>query len=234
MVLGAAPVQTLRVGAVATDGILSIPMRPRNRLLLVGGLALVAAGSLFAWRTRPPRPALPPPAAPVAARPEARVAPPAAAPAPAVPVEDVEARAQEAADVRAADPVWLDAEGEPTRELVLASLRDAVERHIPSHKLSSDEYARLADAVMRMRETQAGLRSLPLDEEHAEQLRALREQLADAAAEFEYVLDMSPAEFSARAQPGLGVTPPDDAEDTPSAPAREDAPPVYLDDLPRP
>jgi hypothetical protein len=122
----------------------------------------------------------------------------------------------------------VDDAGEPTRELVLASLRAAIETHLPGHKLTDVEYEQLADAILEMRAARQRLRGVPLDAEHAEERRRLREELAGAAADFEYVLEMSPAEFTARVQPGLGIDSDDDAP-----PEAADDEPEFLYEVPR-
>jgi hypothetical protein len=198
-----------------------------RRSWLVAGAAVVAlvAVAVVLWRPAPPadppRPAPPPSAEPRIAEPAPPV--PAPAPAPAEPVPPGEAEPGGSG--------ILDSEGEPTRALVLASLRASIEEHLPSYKLSSEEYDDLADAVLRIRATQQRIRALSLDPENAPRLRSLREDLADAAADFEYVLEMSPAEFSARVQPGAGID--SDSDDAYDGAEEGDGGPEFLYEIPR-
>jgi DNA-binding transcriptional ArsR family regulator len=152
---------------------------------------------------------------------------------PASPPPDPAAREPASVPDAAAAGALFDTAGEPTREFVLASLRAAIERKLPGQKLSSEEYDQLAEAVLRMRSVQQQLRGVPPTAENAERLRALREELATAAGDFEYVLEMSPAEFTAQVQPDAGIdeADPDEADSDEVNP--ESSEPEYLEDLRR-
>jgi hypothetical protein len=224
----------------------------RNGLAGAAIAALAIAAIALLWRppaqapepaaTAPARapqqaaPAAPVPAAAATADLPAAAAPPTAAP-PAAPPDAPDADAATAG----ADPPPPAPEPDrdmgggseeappPSRALVLASLRSAVERELPSHKLSSDQYDTLADAVLQMRAAREALARLPADAAHAARARELREQLGQAAADFEYVLEMSPAEFTALADSEGSIDWDDDpvapADPEPSDDGGEDAPP---------
>ncbi len=185
-------------------------------LLALSAAALFWAAS--AWRhAEPPRPserALPdavrPPSIP-ASEADAPTADPAAEPA------------LPKAESEAAPELFFDAAGEPSQAFLRAALAEAIAERLPSHKLSSDELDRLADAAFRLRQAQRALRALPATSEHAERRRALREEIAAAGADFEYVLEMTPGEFTAQVQTGVGIDTFSEDEQVPE--------PEYLDDL---
>ena len=100
---------------------------------------------------------------------------------------------------------WVDEDGEPTQAFVSALIREGIEEHLPSYKLSSDEVERLAEATTSMRRAQQELRSLPYEPEYAERRRALLETVEDATATFDDILDMSPGDFTQALEPEVGI-----------------------------
>jgi len=84
-------------------------------------------------------------------------------------------------------------------------LAAAIDTHLPDLKLSDTELDDLADATSRLREAQEALRRLPDVRERATQRAEARQRLADAIADFTYVVGMSPAEFTRRVQPEIGI-----------------------------
>lgn len=88
--------------------------------------------------------------------------------------------------------------GGPTPELIRARLEQALETSFPDRKLSSDELERAASALVRLRETRMALDALAFDPSTSNERRRLVEELGRAAADFSDVLEMDPAEFTAR------------------------------------
>jgi hypothetical protein len=111
------------------------------------------------------------------------------------------------------------------RDLIRALLQGAFEFHLPRHKLSSDDYEQLTDAVVRIRAARREMAELTVSVENAERLRELRETLVDALSDFEYVADLSPAEFTELVQPGVGIT-----DDSDGEASDEGVPLEYLED----
>jgi hypothetical protein len=162
----------------------------RVRWLLLGGAAVLA----FAVGVAPgmldaPEPAPPPrePAPPAVA---ARPAQPRAAPAP---------RAPEAAP-----------SGGPRAE-IRAQLEADLAEYFPELKLSSDEVDAAADALARLRAARLELDGLPRTRENAERIEELKLAIGEAYEDFEYVVEVDPAEFSERVDEGFV----EDEEDAP-------------------
>jgi hypothetical protein len=101
----------------------------------------------------------------------------------------------------------------PSRERVRAAIESVVADRFTSYRLSSDEVDRATDALVLLRKTQEALRILPMGPETAETRRILVEQIGQAASDFNAVLDMDPADFTAEADPSVGIDQfdPDDA-----------------------
>lgn len=183
-------------------------------------VALGAAALLWgagAWlHGEPPRPErrgapdTPAPAAPA----------PVVTPPPSVPPEPVAPSRAAPEPVSAA---WFDAAGEPSPELMRAALAEAIAEKLPGHKLSSDELDRLAEAAVRLREAQRALRALPQSDAHAAERGVLVEEIRAAGADFAYVLEMTPGEFTAQVQTDGGIDRFAEGEEVPE--------PEYLDDL---
>ena len=206
-------------------------------------LRLVAAGAAgaFAWWLLRPA-AYPPPDAPSGAG--GRAAP---AEAPAAPEAGaLRAEGPPSSPSSGAEPVPPASPGPPPEALGrgpraerpadpdLATIRgflaQALEEHFSRHKLTGEELDRLAGSVLALREARRQLAALERRPENAEELARAREEVARAAAHFEEILDMSPAEFTevlARAE-GLGLSDPDDREPVPPGAFLEDLPPREL------
>jgi hypothetical protein len=123
-------------------------------------------------------------------------------------------------------PRLVDEHGEPTREAIRFFVASAIEAHLPSYKLSSDQYDTLTDALVRMRELRRELRETPRDPEHAERIAELRSALMTADEDFTYILGMSAAEFTERVQPGAGLSRFDPDEPIPPGEFLPDAAPA--------
>ena len=191
-------------------------------MLLAAVVVLVAYAAL--------RPSPDDAASPGATPPEAEVlSPPLTVPEPkAKPAPPAEPAAEDAGEAGETPPLTELMEGDsaPPRALVLSALRGAVESYLPDRKLSSDQYARLADAVETLRGSQEELRELDYTAENAARRRELVDAVGNAGAGCEYILEMSPGEFTERAQPGAGLS-----QDVPGEPV---PPPEFLDDVPPP
>ncbi len=189
--------------------------------LMALAVLLVAAWLVFSGGT--PGPASYPPAPPPA--PDTR-----ASQAPLARTDPVRAqagrsdRATPAAPRFELVPVSERPDGEPSPQFIDAALRAAIEEYLPGHKLSSDEYTRLSEAIIDVRRLRTEMSALDVSPENGERLRELRDELTEALTHFDEILDMSAAEFTARVQPGAGVTPELDDE----SPAE----PEYLKDIP--
>lgn len=101
-------------------------------------------------------------------------------------------------DARDEDARFVAEFGGPTPALVRAQLERALATSFPDRRLSSDEIERAASALFQLRETRMALDALPFDPSTSSERRRLVEQLGRAAAEFSDVLEMDPAEFTAR------------------------------------
>jgi hypothetical protein len=210
----------------------------RVALLLLAVLAAVALPLLYAAWLRlheaPPPPGEPTttlaaPVSPGAAAPASPPPrPPAAPSAAAPPARESRAAPEARSDLRSDEELvpepFFDEAGEPSLAFVRAALAGVIDERLPDRKLSSDELDRLAEAAFRLREAQQALRALPPTPEHAEERRALLEQITRAGEDFAYVLDMTPGEFTARVQSGTGVDTFSEDEEIPE--------PEYLDELP--
>lgn len=120
----------------------------------------------------------------------------------------------------------------PAFEIIRSTLAQAIDARLPELALSTTELDDLAQATSRLRRAQAALRSLPKTREHAERRALERRRLEEAVADFTYLLEMTPAEFSRRVGAGAGARvgaqtgahvgidewPPDDASDQAPAP----------------
>ena len=100
-------------------------------------------------------------------------------------------------------PDWIDADGQPTRSLVHASLERALREHHPRYKLSEDDVERATDAVLRLREARLALAELPQTPEVSDERRALVEEVAAAGAAFAEAVDMGLDEFTEGAGGGI-------------------------------
>ena len=87
------------------------------------------------------------------------------------------------------------------------TLRTAIESHLPGLSLSTNELDDLARATLRLRAAQTALRTIPRTREHADQRALERRRLEEAVADFTYLVEMTPAEFSRRVAPDVGVDP---------------------------
>lgn len=145
---------------------------------LLGGLALAAglAVALFVARQQAAPPERAPEAAPVETLP---IAPAPAAPRPPVPSADPE---------------------EERRAAIRARLEASIAEHLPDLKLSSDEVDAAADALGRLRAARRELAALPRTPENAARLRELTAAIGAAYADFEYVVELDPAEFTERVE----------------------------------
>lgn len=94
---------------------------------------------------------------------------------------------------------------DPSFEFVRKTLATAVEAHLPDLALSDNELDDLAQATLRLRRAQAALRTIPKTREHADQRALERRRLEEAIVDFTYLVEMSPAEFTRRVEPGVGV-----------------------------
>jgi len=187
--------------------------RALRSLATACGLGAVALAASWWLADAPgPRPA---PGADRAAAP--RAAPPSSTPAPP-PVRERPGATPPPAPSPEADrapgpqkpAALVDEHGAPTPQLVRAALADALARHQPSLKLSSEELDAAASALWRLREARLELRALreaPDSPTASERRRALREAIGRASEDFRYHVEMSPAEFTALAQPGGGDAP---------------------------
>lgn len=96
-----------------------------------------------------------------------------------------------------------DEEARPSRAFMRHAFESAVAESFPDRRLSSDEVERVTDSLMTLRDAKRALRELPPDEEHAEQRRLLIEQIGEASSVFRDVMEISPSEFTAGAEPGV-------------------------------
>ena len=103
-------------------------------------------------------------------------------PAPAAPAAPTEAAGPEA----------------ERRAAIRARLEASIAEHLPDRKLSSDQLDAATDALLRLRAARLELAALPRTPEHAERLRELTAAIGEASADFEYVVDLDPAEFTER------------------------------------
>jgi hypothetical protein len=165
-------------------------MARSTRWLLLGGVTLLA----FAVGVG--REVFEEPAPPPAAREPAPAPVPNAAPSPA-PAPRREP---------AAPP------SDPRREAVRARLEADLAAHFPELKLASDEVDAATDALMRLRAARLELNKLPRTPENAERMEALLREIGEAYEDFEYVVELDPAEFTERVEPGNVVDDEDEAE----------------------
>lgn len=96
-----------------------------------------------------------------------------------------------------------DEEARPSRAFMRHAFESAVAESFSDRRLSSDEIERVTDSLMTLRDAKQALRELPPDEEHAEQRRLLVERIGEASSVFRDVMDISPSEFTAGAEPGV-------------------------------
>jgi hypothetical protein len=156
--------------------------RGRRRRLWLAGAALLAFAVGIARGLRETEPAVAPELSPGAA-----TAPPPAEAAPP-PTPSALPRA-------AAVP-------SPEQEL-RAALEADIARHLPDRKLSSDQLDAAADALVRLRDARRALAALPRTAENASLRRELHDAIAQASADFQYLVDLDPAAFVATVSDGL-------------------------------
>jgi hypothetical protein len=103
-------------------------------------------------------------------------------------------------------PAQPEARGEEhLRVTVHNVLAAAIHRHLPEHRFSAADIARLTDALLRVRATHHALNQLEVTVENSEILHPLREQLRAALADFEAIAGFSVAEFTRHVQPHVGI-----------------------------
>lgn len=90
-------------------------------------------------------------------------------------------------------------------QLARLMLVNAIDEHLPAHRLSNEEIEELAESTVRLREAQSEWRELPFEPEYAKVRKALLEQIEQANASFARIMNMSPAEFTNAVQPDVGV-----------------------------
>lgn len=81
------------------------------------------------------------------------------------------------------------------RAEIAAALAADLAEHLPDRKLSSEEIDAAAGALLRLRDARRALRELPHTPENATRRRELGEEMARAAEDFEYQVDLDPADF---------------------------------------
>jgi len=96
----------------------------------------------------------------------------------------------------------------PSLAIVRSTLAVAIESHLPDLVLSDNELDDLADATLRLRVARARLRSLPKTREQASVRDQTRQDLEEAIVDFTHIVEMSPAEFTRRVQPDVGIDEP--------------------------
>ena len=84
----------------------------------------------------------------------------------------------------------------PLAEELRAWLEAAIAEKLPDRKLSSDQLDAATDALLRLRAARREMRALPRTPENARRREELREALGEASADFEYVVELDPAEFT--------------------------------------
>jgi hypothetical protein len=159
----------------------------RRRWMLLGGAALLAFGVGVARELHDDPPGAAPPAREPAPEPLAGELDSGSSPAPSPEPE-------------AAPP-------DPRREAIRARLEADLAAHFPALKLSSDEIDAAADALMRLRAARLELNGLPRTAENAERIRTLTREIGEAYEDFEYVVELDPAEFTERVDPGVDEEP---------------------------
>lgn len=144
----------------------------------------------------------------------AREPAPASMPAPAPdPMQHDDARLSagpsddDSADPSASDPAdaaFVEAWGEPTPELLRASIEAVVADLFVDRTLAPAELERATQSLLALRTLRAELDALPMEPAHAARRRALVEELGRASETFHAVMDMSPSEFTTRAAEATG------------------------------
>lgn len=88
----------------------------------------------------------------------------------------------------------------PSRSLAFTRTRNTlvttIDEHLPDLKLSETQLDDLTDATLRLRSAQQALREIPITREHAGRRALERERLAEAVADWSYVAEMTPDEWS--------------------------------------
>jgi hypothetical protein len=155
----------------------------RTRWILLGGCAALAfaIGIARGLREEPPAPE------PMHAATEPSTPPPPTAPPPTAPSASPEAAAP----------------SDPRREAIRAKLAADLDTHFPELKLSSDEVDAAADALMRLRAARLELDALPRTPDNGERVHELVREIGRAYEDFEYVIELDPAEFTERVDPGI-------------------------------
>jgi hypothetical protein len=86
------------------------------------------------------------------------------------------------------------------RVAIRARLDASLTEHLPELKLSSEELDAATDALMRLRAARRELAELPRTPENAARIRELKAAIGTAYADFEYVVELDPAEFTERVE----------------------------------
>ena len=102
-------------------------------------------------------------------------------------------------EVDPADAPFVAAFGEPTPELLRASVEAVVADLFVDRALSPGEIDRAAQALVELRAARVELDQLAMEPAHAQRRRALVEALGRASETFREVTQITPAEFTARA-----------------------------------
>jgi len=103
-----------------------------------------------------------------------------------------------------ADAPFVETWGEPTPELLRASIEAVVADIFVDRTLAPAEIERATQALLELRTLRAELEALPMEPAHAARRRALVEELGRASETFHDVMDMSPSEFTTRAAEATG------------------------------
>lgn len=94
---------------------------------------------------------------------------------------------------------------DPELEAIRSTLSDAIAVHLPRLSLSDRELDELASATRRLRDAQAELRTIPETREYADRRATLNRRLENAVADFTYLVDLTPGEFTRRVAPAEGI-----------------------------
>lgn len=175
-------------------------MKRTRRIALLVAAGALAAAAIALLRLQPAEPVRPPASLPPVASPApsdrggADAFPPDAA---SDEREDDEGSGGPAVDP--ADVAFVEAFGEPTPELVRASLEGALGALRSERPLDPALLEQASQALVDLRTLRAELDALPMKRSTAARRRALVEALGRASESFRAATDMTPAEFTARA-----------------------------------
>jgi hypothetical protein len=127
--------------------------------------------------------------------------PPAAVPAPlaAAPTPSAPLPVEPVAPLPPVEPVEPPASVDPEtarRVAIRTWLEASITEQLPELKLSSDELDAATDALMRLRAARRELTALPRTPETGERIRELTHAIGAAYADFEYVVELDPADFT--------------------------------------